>query len=142
MFGEDFKMKKIFALLLVLSLLCLSSCDRFHQNVKAQENNDCVMIKLDNFKGKKKINISHNSSNESGLYYSTNLTHGNVTVSCDCGLFWDVDQLFQADAENNLTDGGYYIDSNIKKITIIIVADKKTSGEILSGFTPFEYHKD
>ena len=131
-------MKKILAIILVLCTLCLSSCGLFNQGVEVEQSNEYTKIILDNFEGKKKIEIPHESSNESGLYYSTSITSGCITVSCDQGLLWDTDELFTADSDNNITDGGYYIDSSTSKITIIIVAEQKTSGEILLGFTPFE----
>ena len=131
-------MKKILAIILALCTLCLSSCGLFSQGVEVEQSNEYTKIALDNFKGKTKIVISHDSPNESGLYYSTNITSGSVTVSCDQGLLWDTDELFTADADNNLTDGGYYIDSSTSKITIIIEAKQETSGEILLKFEPFE----
>ena len=131
-------MKKILAIILVLCTLCLSSCGLFSQGVEVEQSNEYTKIVLDNFEGKKKIEIPHESPNESGLYYSTSITSGCITVSCDQGLLWDTDELSTADADNNLIDGGYYIDSNTNKITIIIESEQKTSGEILLGFTPFE----
>ena len=130
-------MKKILAIMLVLCVLCLSSCGIITKGVEVEQSNEYTKIVLDNFEGKKKIEIPHDSPNESGLYYSTSITSGCVTVSCDQGLLWDTDELFTADADNNLTDGGYYIDNNTSKIAIIIVAEQKTSGEILFKFTPF-----
>ncbi len=134
-------MKKILAIILVLCTLCLSSCGLFYQGVEVEQCNDYTKIILDNFEGKTKIVIPHDSPSESGLYYSTNITSGSVTVSCDQGLLWDADELFSADADNNLTEGGYYIDSSTSKITIIIESEQKTSGKILLGFTPFESEK-
>ena len=131
-------MKKILAIILMICTICLSSCGLFSQGVEVEQSNEYTKIVLDNFEGKKKIEIPHDSPNESGLYYSTSITSGCVTMSCDQGLLWDTDELFTADADNNLTDGGYYIDSNTSKITIIIESKQKTSGEILLGFTPFE----
>ena len=131
-------MKKILAIILMICTICLSSCGLFSQGVEVEQSNEYTKIALDNFKGKTKIVISHDSPNESGLYYSTNITSGSVTVSCDQGLLWDTDELFTADADNNLTDGGYYIDSSTSKITIIIEAKQETSGEILLKFEPFE----
>ena len=131
-------MKKILAIILVLCTLYLSSCGLFSQGVEVEQSNEYTKIVLDNFEGKKKIEIPHESPNESGLYYSTSITSGCITVSCDQGLLWDTDELFTADSDNNLTDGGYYIDNNTSKITIIIESEQKTSGEILLGFTPFE----
>lgn len=131
-------MKKIFAIILVLCTLCLAGCGIFTKGVEVEQDNEYTKIILDNFEGKKKIEIRHDSPNEGGLYYSTNITSGSVTVSCDQGLLWDTDELFTADSDNNLTDGGYYIDSNTSKITIIIESEQKTSGEILLGFTPFK----
>lgn len=131
-------MKKILAIILVLCMLCLSSCGLFTKGITVEQGDEGTKIVLDNFKGKTKIVIPHDSPNESGLYYSTNITSGSMTVSCDQGLLWDADELFTADADNNLTDGGYYIDSNTSKITIIIEAQQETSGEILLKFEPFE----
>ena len=131
-------MRKILAIILLLCTLCLSSCGIVTKGVEVEQGDEYAKIMLDNFEGKKKIEIPHDSPNESGLYYSTSITSGCVTVSCDQGLLWDADMLFTADADNNLTDGGYYIDNNTSKITIIIEAKQKTSGEILLGFTPFE----
>ena len=131
-------MKKILAILLVFCTLYLSSCGIFTKGVEVEYSNEYTKIMLDNFKGKKKIEIHHDSPNESGLYYSANITSGSLTVFCDRGLIWDADELFTADADNNLTGGGYYIDNNTSKITIIIKSEQKTSGEILLGFTPFE----
>ena len=131
-------MKKLLAIILLLCTLYLSSCGLFNQGVDVEQGNDYTKITLNNFEGKKKIEIPHESPNESGLYYSTSITSGCITVSCDQGLLWDTDELSTADADNNLTDSGYYIDSNTNKITIIIASEQKTSGEILLGFTPFE----
>ena len=132
-------MKKILALILMLCTISLSSCGIFTKGVEVEHSNGHTKIILDNFVGRKKIEIPHDSPNESGLYYSpysTNIISGSVTVYCDQGLLWDAEELFTADADNNLTDGGYYIDNNTSKITIIIVAEQKTSGEILLGFEP------
>lgn len=131
-------MKKILAIILMLCTCCLSNCGIFTKGVEIEQSNEYTKMILDNFEGKKKIEISHDSPNEGGLYYSTNITSGSLTVLCDLGLLWDTDELFTVDADNNLTDGGYYIDSSISKITIIIESEQKTSGEILLGFTPFE----
>ena len=131
-------MKKILAIILVHCVLCLSSCGIITKGVEVEQSNEYTKIVLDNFEGKKKIEIPHDSPNESGLYYRTSITSGCIPVSCDQGLLWDTDELFTADSDNNLTDGGYYIDSSTSKITIIIESEQKTSGEILLGFTPFE----
>ena len=131
-------MKKILAIMLVLCTLCLSSCGIVTKGVDVEQSNEYTKIILDNFEGKKKIEIPHESPNESGLYYSTSITSGSVTVSCDQGLLWDTDELFTADTDNNLTDGGYYIDSSTSKITIIIDSNSSVTGEIYIGFKPFE----
>lgn len=130
-------MKRLLAIILVLCALCFSGCEKYQGVVGFGYENNYTRIVLVDFQGKKKVEIPHDSSNESGLYYSTNITSGGVTVFCDLGLLWNADELFAADADNNITDGGYYIDNNTSKITIIIVAEQKTSGEILLGFTPF-----
>ena len=76
-------MKKILANILVLCTLCFSSCGIVTKGVEVEQSNEYTKIILDNFEGKKKIEIPHKSPNESGLYYSTNITSGSVTVSCD-----------------------------------------------------------
>ena len=131
-------MKKILAIILVLCTLCLAGCGIFTKGVEVEQDNEYTKIILDNFEGKKKIEIRHDSPNEGGLYYSTNITSGSVTVSCDQGLLWDTDKLFTVDAANNITDGGYYIDSSTSKITIIIDSNSSVTGEIYIGFKPFE----
>ena len=131
-------MKKILSIILVLCTLCLAGCGIFTKGVEVEQDNEYTKIILDNFEGKKKIEIRHDSRNEGGLYYSTNITSGSVTVSCDQGLLWDTDKLFTVDAANNITDGGYYIDSSTSKITIIIDSNSSVTGEIYIGFKPFE----
>ena len=131
-------MKKLLIIILALCTLCLSSCGALTKGIAVEQNKEYTKIILDNFEGKKKIDILHDSPNESGLYYSTNITCGSVTVSCDQGLLWDTDKLFAADAVNNITDGGYYIDSSTSKITIIIDSNSSVTGEIYIGFKPFE----
>ena len=131
-------MKKLLAIILVLCMFCLSSCEITIKGIEVEQSNEYTKITFDNFDGKKTIEIPHDSPNESGLYYSTNITSGSVTVSCDQGLLWDTDKLFAADAANNITDGGYYIDSSTSKITIIIDSNSSVTGEIYIGFKPFE----
>lgn len=131
-------MKKLLIIILALCTLCLSSCGALTKGIAVEQSKEYTKIILDNFEGKKKIDILHDSPNESGLYYSTNITSGSVTVSCDQGLLWDTDKLFAADAANNITDGGYYIDSSTSKITIIIDSNSSVTGEIYIGFKPFE----
>ena len=131
-------MKKIIAIILVLFTFCLSSCGLSSKGITVDHSAEYTKIVLDNFKGKSKVEITHDSLNESGLYYTTNITTGSVKILCDQGLLWDTDELFTADAGNNITDGGYYIDSSTAKITIIIESENETSGTILIGFTAFE----
>ena len=131
-------MKKILAIILVLFTFCLSSCGLSSKGITVEQSAEYTKIVLDNFKGESKVEIAHDSLNESGLYYSTNITTGSVTVLCDQGLLWDTYKLFTADVDNNITDGGYYIDSSTTKITIIIESEHETSGTILIGFAPFE----
>ena len=131
-------MKKLLAIILVLCMFCLSSCEITIKGIEVEQSNEYTKITFDNFDGKKTIEIPHDSPNESGLYYSTNITSGSVTVSCDQGLLWSVDKLFTVDADNNLTDGGYYIDSSASKISIIIESESNVTGEIYIGFKPFE----
>ncbi len=131
-------MRKPLAILLLLCTLCFSGCGLLSKGVAVEKTDECTKITLDNFEGKKKIEIVHDSPNESGLYYSTNITDGSVTVSYDQGWLWDADELFTASNDTNSTGGGHYIDNNTSKITIIIEAEQKTSGEILLAFAPFE----
>lgn len=131
-------MKKRFAILMVLFTLCFSGCGSLNKGVAVEKTDECTKITLDNFEGKKKIEIVHDSPNEGGLYYSTNITDGSVTVFYDQGWLWDAYELFTASKDTNSIGGGYYIDSSTSKITIIIEAEQKASGEILLGFAPFE----
>ena len=131
-------MKKILAIMLIFCALCLSSCGLFNKGVTVEQSDSYTRIMLDDFSGKRKIKIPYPSPNESGLYYSTDITSGSVTVFCNQGLLWSIDELFTASADKNFTDGGYYIDSSTSKITIIIEAEQETSGEILLGFSSFE----
>ena len=131
-------MRKILVMVLVLGLLCFSSCGIVTKGVEVEQSNEYTKITLDQFKGKTKVEIPHNSPNEGGLYYSTSITSGSVTLSYDQGLLWNAEELLTADADNNLTDGGAYIDSGTSTITIILEAAQEVSGEILLGFTPFE----
>jgi hypothetical protein len=131
-------MKKILAIILVLYVLCLSSCEKATKGVEVEQSNEYTKIILDNFEGKKKIEIPHDSPNEGGLYYSTNITNGSVTVSYDEGWLWEAYELFSVSNDTNSIGGGYYIDSSTSRIIIIIEAEQKTSGEILLGFAPFE----
>ena len=131
-------MKKILTSILLICSLFLPSCGILPKGVEIEQTNQYTKITLDNFQGKKKIKIPHTSPNESGLYYRTSIISGSVLVSCDQGILWDTDTLFTADADNNLTDVGYYIDNNTSEITIIIETEQTTSGEILFTFTPFK----
>ena len=131
-------MKKRFAILMVLCILCFSGCGLLSKGIVVEQTDECTKITLDNFSGTKKIEISHDSPNEGGLYYSTNITNGSVTVFFDQGWLWDADELFTASKDTNSIGGGYYIDNNTSKITVIIEAEQKASGEILLGFAPFE----
>ena len=129
-------MKKLLIIILALCTLCLSSCGALTKGIAVEQSKEYTKIILDNFEGKKKIEIRHDSPNEGGLYYSTNITSGSVTVSCNQGLLWGTDELFTADAANNIIDGGYYIDSSTSKITIIFHADEPVTGEVIISFAP------
>ena len=131
-------MRKPLAILLVFCTLCFSGCSLSNKGIAVEETDECTKITLDNFEGKQKIEIDHDSPNEGGLYYSTNITNGSVTVSYDEGWLWEAYELFTVSNDTNSIGGGYYIDSSTSRIIIIIEAEQKTSGEILLGFAPFE----
>ncbi|MBE6532978.1 MAG: hypothetical protein E7676_05700 [Ruminococcaceae bacterium] len=131
-------MKKLFAVILLLSTLCVSSCVPFAKGVDVEKLDDCTKITLDNFKGEKKIKVAHDSPNEGALYYKTDITDGSVKVYYDLGILWDEQKLFEADADSSAVGGGYYIDNNTAEFTVIIESDSGVSGEILLGFEPFE----
>ena len=69
-------MKKILAIILVLFTFCLSSCGLSSKGITVEQSAEHTKIVLDNFKGESKVEIAHDSLNEGGLYYSTNITTG------------------------------------------------------------------
>ena len=131
-------MKKLLVLIVTAALLLtgLSSCELFVKGVTVEQGEDCTVITFDNFEGKKKIEISHDSPNEGGLDYKTNIISGNVKAFYDLGFLWDTEDLFEASAENNSTGGGYYIDSSVTKITICFETDAPVTGEVIISFAP------
>ena len=130
-------MKKILAIILVLSIFSLSGCRVFVNGVSVVQLNEHVMIKLDDFVGEKRIEIPHESPNESGIYYSVSITSGSMTAYYDQGWLWEAEPLFEASAGDSFADGGNYVDSNTTKITVILKSDSAVSGEIFIGFEPF-----
>ena len=130
-------MKKILAIILVLCIFCLSGCRVFVNGVSVVQLNEHVMIKLDDFVGEKRIEIPHESLNESGIYYSVSITSGSLTAYYDQGWLWEAESLFEASAGDSFADGGHYVDSNTTKITVILKSDSAVSGEIFIGFEPF-----
>ena len=130
-------MKKILAIILVLSIFSLSGCRVFVNGVSVVQLNEHVMIKLDDFVGEKRIEIPHESPNESGIYYSVSITSGSMTAYYDQGWLWEAEKLFDASEGDSFADGGHYVDSSTTKITVILTSESAVSGEIFIGFEPF-----
>ena len=131
-------MKKILAIMLALCTLCLSSCRIFIDGVAVEKFDEHVRIGLDGFVGEKRIEIPHESPNESGIYYSVSITSGNLSVYYDQGWLWKSEKLFDASTGDSFADGGNYVDGNTTKITVILKSDSEVSGEIFIAFAPFE----
>lgn len=131
-------MKKLLAIILLISTVCLSSCNLFHRSIIIEKTDECVKITLDNFEGKKKIKMKHESHIGYSLYYSTNITSGSVSASYKESWLFGPYELFTADANTNIKDAVGYIDSAILKITVIIEAEEATSGTLLFSFSPIE----
>lgn len=131
-------MKKLLVLIVTAALLLtgLSSCELFIKGVTVEQGEDCTVITFDNFEGKKKIKLTHDSPNEGALYYKTNITSGSIKAFYDLGILWDAQKLFEASADNQSIGGGYYIDSSTSKITIIFHADEPVTGEVIISFAP------
>lgn len=132
-------MKKLFALILVFSLLLLSGCGSLAKGIELEETDGYTKITLDNFKGEEKLKIVNNVG-EGSLYYKATITSGHLTVHYSEGVLWGTYELFEIDGES--TDkGGVYVSSS-GKLSIIISAKEATSGEILLVFSqsasPFE----
>lgn len=134
-------MKKILAIILVLCTLYLSGCESLPKGVTVVETGEYTKITFDNFKGKKKIVLTHDSPNEGALYYKTDLTNGSLQASYDLGILWDTQKLFEASADNHSIGPGHYIDSSVSKITIIFEADNPVTGEVIISFAPIEEHE-
>lgn len=131
-------MKKLLSALLVFALIlsCLTACETFTKGVTVDETEEYTKITFDNFEGKKKIKLTHDSPNEGALYYKTDLTVGSLQAAYDLGILWDTENLFEASADNQSIGGGYYIDSSTNKITIVFHADEPVSGEVIISFAP------
>ena len=129
-------MKRLFAIIIALSIFCLSGCGFFPKGVTVEKAEECTKITFDNFEGKKKIVLTHDSPNEGALYYKTDLTVGSLQAAYDLGILWDTENLFEASADNQSIGGGYYIDSSTSKITIIFHADEPVTGEVIISFAP------
>ena len=67
-------MKRLFAIIIALSIFCLSGCGISTKSVTVEKAEEYTKITFDNFEGKKKIEIAHDSPNEGALYYKTNIT--------------------------------------------------------------------
>ena len=130
-------MKKLFAILIIFSLLVLSGCKQNENGVSVETNGEYTKITLDNFKGSETVKIPC-TPREGALYYKTNITKGGIKSFYDLGVFWKTERLVDADASNNSIGGGYYVDASTGEITIIIESDSKTSGELFVGFKSFE----
>ncbi len=127
-------MRKFLSIIIAVSLLFLSSCTSQSQGIIVEESDGYIKIILDHIEGKRKIELKHTNPGECSLYYTTDITEGSINVSYDPGFLWDPLQLFTAASDTN-TNGGTYIDSSIKKVTIIIDAPQAASGEILLCFS-------
>ena len=131
-------MKKILAIILVFCALCLSGCRVFVNGVAVERFDEHVRIRLDNFVGEKRIEIPHESPNESGIYYSVSIMSGSLSIYYDQGWLWESEKLFDASAGDSFTDGGNYVDSSTTKITVILKSESEVSGEIFIAFEPFK----
>ncbi len=134
-------MKKLLSIIIVLSIFCLSACELCVKGVTVQQGENCTVITFDNFEGKKRIELAHDSPNEGALYYKTNLTNGSLQASYDLGILWDAQNLFEASADNNSIGPGHYIDNSTSKITITFEADEPVTGEVIISFAPIEEHE-
>ena len=124
-------MKKLIAILLILSTLILSSCG-LPEGIELIETNEYAKITLDGFEGKEKIKLV-NGVGEGSLYYKTNITNGSIDVSFSDGLTPEALPLFKADSENN-SNGGTYVSAG-GKVTVIITASEAATGEIVFVFS-------
>lgn len=131
-------MKKLLVIIFMCCLICLSSCVFSSKGITVEKSEDYTKVILDNFSGEAKFEIQKDSNNECALYYLADIEKGNITVYCDQGWLWEEHELFKADVNSVVNDGGYYIDSSTSNITIIIKSEVETLGEILLGFKSFE----
>ena len=134
-------MKRLFAIIIALSIFCLSGCGIFTKGITVEQAEEYTKITFDNFEGKKKIELAHGSPNEGALYYKTDLTAGSIQASYDLGILWAAQNLFEASVDNNSIGGGYYIDNNTNKITIIFESFSPVTGEVIISFAPIEEHE-
>lgn len=127
-------MKKLLAVIILISVLCLVGCNSTFGTVTVEETDGIVKITLEDFIGEKKIKLHHENKGECSLYYSSDITKGEIDVSYDWGLFFDDEELFEAEQFDNAT-GGIYVDSSASTVTLILEADELTSGEIFFAFS-------
>ena len=127
-------MKKLFSMVLLISMLLLSSCTQLNKSITLENTGEIIKITLDNFKGSEKIKIKHENSGECSLYYKTSINKGSVDISYDQGWIWDEYPLSSISSDKN-TNGGVYIDSSVKTVTIILDAREESSGEIFFCFS-------
>lgn len=124
-------MKKVLAIILIFCALCFSGCESSDQGFAFEQNDEYTKITLDNFEGKKKIEIVNDSVIGRLLTYSTNITDGGVKASFREGWLFGPYDLFDVSADTNSEGASHYIDSSTTKIIITIEAEQGTSGEIL-----------
>lgn len=127
-------MKKLLAIITTLCMLCLFGCNSGNNSITVEETDEIIKIKLDDFIGKKKIKLHRDNTGDGSLYYSTNITKGEIEASYDWGLFFDDEELFEAEPYDNAT-GGVYVDSSVSTVTVILEAEELTSGEIFFSFS-------
>ena len=125
-------MKKLLALIVIISTFLLSSCDLLNRGITMTEFDGYVKITLDNFTGSKKIVLDHDDPNEGTLYFKTEITDGSLSASYDEGWLWEAMPLFTASFCNDV-NSSRYIDSSKTKVTITIKATEAVSGEIIFG---------
>ena len=88
-------MKRLLAMIIALSIFFLSGCGILTKGVTVAETEEYTKITFDNFEGKKKIELAHDSPNEGALYYKTNITSGSIKAFYVFGILWDTEKLFE-----------------------------------------------